>query len=120
MNIRLSCNGKRIENAAWADIEAVLSELKEEADFSLTITPWPEKGAIKLAVESENGHYKPALLVNEGSARVFVNPEGRDKKDVPIGGYDCDAMSVTQDFALIVRMIKEFYETGDVSPDLLK
>jgi len=29
-------------------------------------------------------------------------------------------MVVTQDFDLIVRMIKEFYESGDVSPELLK
>jgi hypothetical protein len=121
MNIRLSCNEKRIENATWTDVEAVLPELKEEGSFRLMIMPWPESGPAFLDVESEGGYYMPSMLViGELGGRAFVNPEGRDKEDVSIGGYMNDAMSVTQDFDLIIRMVKEFHETGDVSRELLK
>ena len=121
MNIELFCNGKKIENASWKDVEAVLPELEDEADFGLSIMPWPKTGPASLSVESEDGNYLPTMLITgEGYVRGFVNQSGRDKEDVSIGGYNYDAMSVTQDFDLIVRMIKEFYETGDVSKDLLK
>ena len=121
MKIRLSCNGKRIESSTWADVEAVLPELKEEAFCRLSIMPEPETGPVCLSVESEDGNYLPTMLITgEGYVRGFVNQSGRDKENVSIGGYNYDAMSVTQDFDLIVRMIKEFYETGDVSKDLLK
>ena len=39
---------------------------------------------------------------------------------VDIGGYSYDPVFVTQDFTLIARMVKEFFETGNVSPDLLR
>ena len=119
--MRLSCNGKIIQNATWYDVETALNELKDEAFFRVSIWPWPTSGPISLEVQSEDGNYRPVMSVNEKPPlRVFVNPEGREKEDVSIGGYDYDAMSVTQDFALITRMVKEFFETGNVSPDLLK
>ncbi len=122
MNIELFYNGIKIENAAWADIETALMVLKEEAFFDLSIRPEPEAGPIRLVVESEKGNYMPSMLVGgrPSEVKVLVNEDGRDKEDVPIGGYDVDAMAVTQDFDLIIRMVKEFYETGNVSPDLLK
>ncbi|CAK7065980.1 MAG: hypothetical protein DELT_03120 [Desulfovibrio sp.] len=121
MNMRLSCNDTRIENATWPDVEAALPELKEEAFFRLSIIPKPKIGPSFLEIESEGGHYMPSMLIiGQPEDRLFVNLEARDKPDVSIGGYTYDAMAVTQDFDLIVRMITEFYETGDVSKDLLK
>ena len=121
MNMELRWNGKKVENATWADVEAVLPELKEEGSFRLTIWPQHKTGTSLLDVQSENGNYMPSMLVaGERGVRVFVNPEGRDKDYVSIGGYQNDAMALTQDFDLVVRMIKEFYDTGDVSKDLLK
>ena len=121
MHMRLHCNGKVIKNATWSDIEAVLPELRGEAFFVLSIRPVPESGPRALEVQSENGNYLPFLgLADVRGGRAFVNPDGRGKDDVSVGGYEYTAMAVTQDFDLIVRMIKEFYETGDVSKDLLK
>lgn len=120
MDMELYCNGKTIENSTWDNIESVFEELKVEADFALTKMLWPETGPIRLTVQSEDGNYMPMMGVVETPPRVFVNEDGREKEDVIIGGYDVDAMAVTQDFDLIVRMIKEFYETGDISPELLK
>ena len=120
MNIELSCNGNVSGNVTWNEVENALSELKKEAFFRLSIMPWPKTGPVFLEIESEDGNYMPSMLVRGGINKVFVNEDGRDKEDVTIGGYDVDAMAVTQDFDLIVRMIKEFYETGDISPELLK
>lgn len=121
MAIELFCNGQAIENTTWSDVENALPELKKEAFFRLSIMPEPETGPILLEVESEDGNYMPNMLIaDQRGGRGFVNPEGRGKEDVSIGGYQYTAMAVTQDFDLIVRIIREFYETGDVSKDLLR
>jgi len=124
--MELACYGKdesdtKVDNATWADVEAVLPELKEEAFFRLSIVPEPESGPALLEIQSEGGHYLPGMLVSgEPGGREFVNPDGVGKDMVSIGGYMWDPTTVTQDFDLILRMVKEFYETGDVSQEFLK
>jgi len=121
MNMELFCNERTVENATWADVEVVLPELKEEAFFQLSIEPAPESGPGSLTIQSEGGHYLPTMLVRGGGGiREFVNPDGVGKDEVSIGGYMWDPTAVTQDFDLILRMVKEFYETGDVSKELLR
>jgi len=110
-----------VENATWADVEAVLPVLKEEAFFRLSIVPEPESGPALLEIQSEGGHYLPGMLViGKPGGRNFYNPDDAGKDEVSVGGYMWDPVSVTQDFDLILRMVKEFYETGDVSQELLK
>ena len=121
MIINLHCNGKNIYKAKYSDIEVALTVLKnEEADISLDIDPEPQKGPCGIQVQGENGYFLPVILDADGELREYVNLEGEGKEPVEIGGYDYDAMMVTQDYDLIVRMVKEFYETGDVSRELLK
>ena len=120
MKMDLLSNYGRLDDATWADVEAVLPELKEESFFRLTIMPWPETGPRALEVQAENGNYRPVMGHRGGGGYRFSDPAGRGKEMVEICGYDYDPMGVTQDYDLIVRMIKEFYHTGNVSPELWK
>ena len=121
MYINLFCNGKNIYKAKYSDIETALAILKkEEADIFLDIDPEPKKGPRSFQIQGENGYFLPVISEVGGILREYNNLEGEGKDPVEIGGYDYDAMMVTQDYDLIVRMVKEFYETGDVSRDLLK
>lgn len=118
MTMRLLSNKGRLDDATWADVEAVLPELKVESFFRLTIMPVPETGPDALEVQAENGNYRPVMANKGGGGYRFSDPAGREKDMVEICGYDYDAMGVTQDYDLIVRMVKEFYHTGNVSPEL--
>ena len=118
MNMRLLCNDTRIKNATWADVEAVLPELKEEAFFRLTILPEPEIGPRSLEVQAENGYYRPLMAGTEGTGNSFYNPADKGGEDVEILGHEYSPVGLTQDYDLIVRMIKEFFHTGNVSSEL--
>ena len=120
MNIRLSYDGTITNNPIWSDVEKALEILKDEADMFLRIVPEPEKGPSSLQVQSENGYYLPVLSTADEGVREYINLEAEGEEPIEIQGYIYDAMTVTQDYDLIVRMVKEFYETGDVSRDLLK
>ena len=114
MKIRLYCNKVKVDDATWADVEAVLPELKKEAFFALTIMPEPETGPRELEVQSADGNYMPVMGIKGGHLYDFNNPAVKETALVEICGYDYDPTSVTQDYDLIVRMIKEFYHTGNV------
>ena len=114
MKIRLYCNKVKLDDATWADVEAVLPELKKEAFFALTIMPEPETGPDELEIQSADGNYMPAMGTVGGHLYSFHNPAVSGAERVEIGGYECGPTSVTQDYDFIVRMIKEFYHTGNV------
>ena len=116
--MRLFCNGSRIENATWNDVEAALPNLKKEADLVLTIRPEPESGPRKLAIQSENGNYMATMMNVDETGKSYNDPSASGKERIEIGGYDYDPSGVTQDYDLIVRIIKEFFHTRNVSPEL--
>lgn len=118
MNMQLRCNAVKLNNATWADVEAVLPELKEEGFFTLTIIPRPEAGPDGLEIQAEKGNYRPIMGHVGGGGYRFSDSAARDKEMVDICGYEYDPMGVTQDYDLIVRMVSEFYHTGNVSPEL--
>ena len=118
MSMRLHCNETIKQEATWADVEAVLPELKEEAYFRLMILPKPEIGPRSLEVQAENGNYLPLMPGTEGTGRSFYNPAAKGGEDVEILGNEYSPVRMTQDYDLIVRMIKEFFHTGNVSTEL--
>ena len=118
MNIRMLSNMGVVKNATWADIEKVLPELKIESAFKLSIEPEPEIGPETLYIESENGYYRPIMVNADGGGYRFSDPSASGKEDIEILGDYYDPMGVTQDYDLIVRMIKEFYHTGNVPEEL--
>ena len=114
MPVRLLSGKGTKENATWADVEAVLPELREKGRVQLCITPYPEQGSYLWEVQAEEGRYRPSMLSLREGSRYFNDPAATNKGTVSIGGYYYDSASVTRDYDLIVRMIKEFYHTGTV------
>ena len=118
MKMELLCNDVNLDEATWADVEAVLPELREEAYFRLTILPEPEIGPLGLEVLAENGYYRPLMPGTEGTGRSFYNPAAKGGERIEILGDEYNPVGMTQDYDLIVRMIKEFFHTGNVSSEL--
>ena len=116
--MRLFCNGSRIENATWNDVEAVLPNLKGDTTFILNIRPKPESGPDELFIQAENGNYMATMMNVDATGESYNDPSALGKELIEIGGHDYDPSGVTQDYDLIVRIIKEFFHTGNVSPEL--
>ena len=120
MKIKLYYNSKTVQDATWDDLCNALEALKEEAQVILRPIPVPENGPTRFDIEGENGYFFPGILEADGEIRQYIDLDAVGKDPIEIGGYNYSAMMVTQDYDLIVRMVKEFYETGNVSRDLLK
>jgi hypothetical protein len=108
----------------WPLVEHFLNQLEfRTGSVELDISDKPGEGAYLLDVVGEEGKYYPELLYRlpdgHPQSRVYDDKsKGTDLVDVRGESYfDCN---VIEDFALIYRMFKEFYETGSVSEELLK
>ena len=121
MDMRLHCNGKIIKRATWDDVQAALDEIRDgEVFFTLDIMPSPENGPSGLEVQSEDGNYMPVIGMASGYPRDYYNVPVAGGEMIDILGYSYDPGSITRDYERIVSIVKEFFETGDVSPELLK
>ena len=121
MIIELYRNGRTIKNATWIEIQGALETLKErESNIRLTITPRPDNGPILLDIQSEEGNHMPGLLMTGGYTRDYHNSNLAGGEMIDVGGYSYDPAFITRDYERIVSIAKEFFETGDVSPELLK
>ena len=118
MSMELSCDGRRTDNATWADVEAVLPELKGETFFRLTILPRPEVGPRELEIQAANGNYMVAMAGSRGTGGSLHNPGAKGGEHIEMLGYDYPPEEVTQDYDHIVRMIREFFHTGDIPDEL--
>lgn len=108
----------------WPLIEHFLNQLQfRTGSVELEIPKKSSEGAYLLDVVGDEGKYYPELLYRlpdgHPQSRVYDDKsKGTDLVDVRGESYyECN---VIEDFALIHRMFKEFYETGSVSEDLLK
>jgi len=108
----------------WPLVEHFLNQLEfRSGGVRLDISDKPGEGAYMLDVTGEEGKYYPTLLYRmadgHSQSRAYDDKsKGTDLVDVRRESYyDCN---VIQDFALILRMFKEFYDTGSVSEELLK
>ena len=120
MNMKLRCSGIKLKAATWDDIESVMPKLKKNTTFVLTVDPKPESGPRELYIEAENGNYRPIMMNVGGTGKSYYDPSVRGTGMIEIGGYDYDPIGITQDYDLIVRIIREFFHTGNVSPELWK
>ena len=116
----LDYTGASIDGASWDDVRTGLNKIEnEEATFRLMIYPEPESGPVSLGIQAEDGYYLMTLLLAVGGTREYDAPPETDDM-VSILGYEYDPAMVTKDYELVCRVVKEFFETGDVSKDILK
>lgn len=106
----------------WEDVRQYLVNLEENAGtVRLHLVDAPDPGPISIQLRSENKMYLVTLLeaTEDGTdVREYYNPIARAEM-VDILGDRWDARQLISDFNLVVVLLKEFFETGDVSHQLL-
>jgi len=114
----------RVRAPKWSDVEEFLMKLKGgSGGVRLRILPEPDIGPINLDVSTEDGFYLMTLLEcseSDLTVRSYWNKSksGKNKKIQIYGDYWSENQ-LTNDFDLVVRTFKEFFDTGNVSADIL-
>ncbi|AHG20586.1 hypothetical protein Z042_13840 [Chania multitudinisentens RB-25] len=128
MNYELSrlCAGDeyvRNESPLWSDVIDFLNVLKNNSgSVNIRIINAPDVGPERLSVEAENGFYLVTLLEYDesgGDVRSIWDKTSSSGESVIILGNYWPERQLTKDFDLVVRIFKEFFDTGNVSTDLL-
>ncbi|AOR65489.1 DUF6911 family protein [Pectobacterium wasabiae] len=114
----------RVRSPKWSDVEEFLMELKGgSGGVRLRILPESDIGPMNLDVSTDDGFYLLTLLeCSESDLTVRSywdkSKSGKDKKIQIYGDY-WPENQLTNDFDLVVGSFKEFFDTGNVSTDLL-
>lgn len=118
----LAGKGGNKKISSWDDIERCLYLLKDmEGTLTLDIINSDENEAEMLQLRTEKGFYFMTLSGvrdDEYVVRTY-NDLSQPNIEIMILGDDWPAQQVTRDFNLVVRIFKEFFDTGNVSKDLL-
>ncbi|ASA58218.1 DUF6911 family protein [Vibrio gazogenes] len=127
--INLSCSVEGINGSimypSWKDILLRIQKTKElGGSMYLSIIDGPDFGPVSLEIRGENGYYLMTLLDNitegDDEVRSYDNLEidSMQPKIEILGDYWPMKM-LTCDFTLVTSVCREFYETGDVSQEIL-
>ena len=116
-------NGGYQRSPRWPLVEHFLHQLQYRAgSVELDISDKPGEGAISITVIGDEGKFYPVLRYRQADGDVQLRAYDDKKKSTePVivrrnSYYDCN---ICEDFVLIHRMFKEFYDTGNVSEELL-
>ncbi|RWR02205.1 hypothetical protein ED28_09405 [[Pantoea] beijingensis] len=120
------CSGEkyvRNEFPLWSDVLNFLNALRNSSgSVNIRITNAPDVGPERLSVEAENGFYLVTLLEYDESGSdvrsIWDNTLSSEDNIIILGNY-WPARQLTKDFDLVVRIFKEFFDTGNVSTELL-
>lgn len=107
---------------AWVHVWRTLNELTSRGGtVRLEVTEEGDEAPRSLSVQAAEGHYLMTLgAIEDGDYRTrsFTNPQ-LGLGEVEIGGYFWHPGLVCTEFRTVLRAFQEFFETGDVSTDLL-
>ena len=110
------------DDASLDDVLKLLKEaLESTGSIALDIMDGPDVGPQSLQVEAEGGRSVLSLGENDNegySIRSFTNPSGGEQQ-VNILGNLWDSKLVCTDPDIVISVFKEFFETGNVSRELL-
>lgn len=113
----------RNESPLWSDVIDFLNVLKNNSGaVNIRIINAPDIGPERLSVEAENGFYLVTLLEYDesgGDVRSIWDKTSSSEEYVIILGNYWPKRQLTKDFDLVVRIFKEFFDTGNVSTELL-
>ncbi|WP_225086667.1 hypothetical protein U1R68_19285 [Pectobacterium colocasium] len=120
------CSGEeyvRNESPLWSDVLDFLNVLKDSrGSVNISIINAPDVGPERLSAEAENGFYLVTLLEYDESGgdvrSIWDNTSSSEDSIIILGNY-WPKRQLTKDFDLVVRIFKEFFDTGNVSTDLL-
>jgi len=122
MSWTLDENGGNKQISNWDDILIQLEQLQgKEGSLTLDMLTNVDNGAEMLQVRAEGGYYLMTLgeiFEDEYQVRTYWNPSKPDAEKMILGDR-WPERQLTKVFDLVVRIFKEFFDTGNVSTDLL-
>ncbi|MBI0551404.1 DUF6911 family protein [Pectobacterium parmentieri] len=112
----------RIARPEWSDVNELLFKLKgKQGSMRLVVLPEPSVGPVNIDVSTGNGFYLITFLEyseNDSDVRSYWDMSKVDNK-ITVLGEIWPERQLIKDFDLVVRVFKEFFDTGNVSTDLL-
>lgn len=122
MSWTLDGNGGNKQISIWGEILIQLEQLQgKEGSLTLDMLTSVDKGAEMLQVRTESGYYLMTLgeiFEEEYQVRTYWDPSKPDVEKVILGDR-WPERQLTKDFNLIIMIFKNFFDTGNVSTDLL-
>jgi hypothetical protein len=118
LDFNLLFHGGNIDHPTWDDIDWHLQQIKSgRGAVGLSLN----HGQKSLQVQSEGEKYH--LTLGEESetdwcVRTFTNCDAVPGM-ISLGPYEWDSRTICYDFSVVIASFTEFFETGDVSHDLL-
>jgi hypothetical protein len=117
-----SCRGGNKKGVSWVDIERALLEVgKHSGTVTIDVVDGPVIGPQSLQVQKEGEVSILSLGEYDGedyNVRSFTN-DATEKQQIEILGNLWDARMICSEFDLVIKIFKEFFETGNVSRKLL-
>ncbi len=120
------CDGEkhvRKNTPSWSDVLNFLNVLKKSSgSVNISIINTQDIGPERLSVEAENGFYLVTLLEYDesgGDVRSIWDKTSSSGEHVIIRGNYWPKRQLTKDFDLVVKIFEEFFNTGNVSTELL-
>lgn len=106
----------------WVDIISRLESFREgKGSMSLELLNGPDPGPIRVSVIAESKCYLVTVLEaadDDTYVRCYFNPLSIAERVEVLGDY-WDARMLTSDFDMVCIVFKAFFESGDVSRELL-
>jgi hypothetical protein len=114
--------GGNQKKPTWPEIEMWLEQARTDSGVvGLDIVDGPEIGPQGLQLRSDQGNYLLTLGETDSDdyhVRSFTNYDAKPGRVDIVGDYwDCG--EVCTDFSIVTRVFREFFDSGDVSRDLL-
>lgn len=121
LHLSWSCSpkGGTKKSDSWDDIEDLLNHLRLSSGC-VTVDKLDDEGYLisEIQVRMEKGLYMVTFLNEEDEVMTLSDLTQPDEKVLILGDY-WSARQATKDFDLVTRIFKEFFETGNVTTDLL-
>lgn len=113
----VSLGKTHFENPTLDVVLKLLEELKGSlSQFDLDFLGNAKPGDAALSIMEDSGLYLPMIQIyREGGSEIFqYKNSNADDSWIEFSAYEYPTEIMTDDFNLIVSMVKEFYETGMV------
>ena len=116
------CSAGSIRSVEWHSVETKLDEVcSSGGSVQLELEEDHETGPHSLEVLVENGFFLLSLLEyfpDSTNVRSYTNPTGVGKM-IEIGGNFWSDLLLCSNFSIVKNAFVEFYQTGDVSKQIL-
>lgn len=121
LHLSWSCSpkGGTKKSDSWDDIASLLNNLGLSSGC-VTVDKLDDEGYLisEIQVRMERGLYMVTFLNEEDEVMTLSDLTQPDEMVLILGDY-WSARQVTKNFDLVVKAFKEFFETGNVSKELL-